>query len=545
MHSKLVSAALQVSGPSVNVDSAGLGCLHVALQAIRKGECNSALAIAVTSERDDKTGIKKESAVVVYLTTLRSAKRVYAEVIETALDCGNDAENVERSSLESLKDFNEHAHVGVEPTKVALLVQHHLKPLGEPSNPKFGDDSLPGLLTLLITLLSHLEGIVPPSSTTTSFMLRVDEHNMLLKRVEQKQQWPGNVVGVSETSPGLLSHAILNFEGILAQPRIFSSSIPILVPFAARSRESLNQFFAKLKKTPELDQGTVALVHNIIKEPMAGCVYRGYALNHHWNRGKNELALNTVPTDLNKSPNVLLVLTGMGSQWEGMGRGLMKIPAFSESIARADAMLGGKLELKRLIESGELGSDKFFAPLMVTCIQLALVDVLRTLNIQPTVIVGHSTGEIASAYADGCLEFEQTVELASARADSLRDADLRGGSMASIGISWEEALKQCPPTVVPACHNAANNVTVSGPAQEVGHFVNSLSNQGTFASEVNTDGIAYHSEFVEPAKIKFEQRLKDIFGDAKFTPKVWMSSSVQDPSLARGKETTVQWWTIL
>ena len=76
-------------------------------------------------------------------------------------------------------------------------------------------------------------------------------------------------------------------------------------------------------------------------------------------------------------------------------------------------------------------------------------------------------------------------------------------TMASISLSWEEALQQCPLAVVPACHNAGNNATVSGPAEKVAAFVNSLSSKGTFAIGENTDWIAYHRDFVEPTKIKF------------------------------------------
>lgn len=40
---------------------------------------------------------------------------------------------------------------------------------------------------------------------------------------------------------------------------------------------------------------------------------------------------------------------------------------------------------------------------------MALIDLLNALKIVPDGIIGHSVGEIACAYADGCLTAEQTV----------------------------------------------------------------------------------------------------------------------------------------
>lgn len=36
-------------------------------------------------------------------------------------------------------------------------------------------------------------------------------------------------------------------------------------------------------------------------------------------------------------------------------------------------------------------------------------------------------------------------------------------SLVSAGLTWEECASQCPQGVVPACHNAEDTVTISGP----------------------------------------------------------------------------------
>jgi len=74
--------------------------------------------------------------------------------------------------------------------------------------------------------------------------------------------------------------------------------------------------------------------------------------------------------------------------------------------------------------------------LRLFCIcQVALVDVLRTLGIEPVGMVGHSVGELGCAYTDGGLSAEQTVLAAYWRGRCVFDAKLPAGAMAAVGES--------------------------------------------------------------------------------------------------------------
>lgn len=54
----------------------------------------------------------------------------------------------------------------------------------------------------------------------------------------------------------------------------------------------------------------------------------------------------------------------------------------------------------------------------------------------------------------------------------------------------------CPQGVVPACHNAEDTVTISGPAALVKTFVKELKEKGIFAKEVQSAGVAFHSHYM-------------------------------------------------
>lgn len=77
-------------------------------------------------------------------------------------------------------------------------------------------------------------------------------------------------------------------------------------------------------------------------------------------------------------------------------------------------------------------------------------------------------------------------------------------------MSWKETLKKCPEGVVPACNNAEDSVTVSGPADAIKKFVADLQEDGIFAKEVNSSGRAFHSYFMAPIGPELQASLETV-----------------------------------
>ena len=69
-------------------------------------------------------------------------------------------------------------------------------------------------------------------------------------------------------------------------------------------------------------------------------------------------------------------------------------------------------------------------------LQVGLVDMLREeYGVVPAGMLGHSAGEIAAGYADGCQTREQTVLIAYWRGRMAPDHGVSGGLMAAVGLS--------------------------------------------------------------------------------------------------------------
>jgi len=99
-------------------------------------------------------------------------------------------------------------------------------------------------------------------------------------------------------------------------------------------------------------------------------------------------------------------------------------------------------------------------------LQIALIDVIRSWGITPTLVLGHSSGEMAAAYASGSITAEGAMAAATFRGTSHKTGS-RNGSMAAIGLGKAEIHPYMRSGVVVACENSQSSVTISGDSDEV------------------------------------------------------------------------------
>jgi 3-oxoacyl-(acyl-carrier-protein) synthase len=173
-----------------------------------------------------------------------------------------------------------------------------------------------------------------------------------------------------------------------------------------------------------------------------------------WGTDRNELtealeafaqqgqAQNAVKAGLpvNADPRPVFVFTGMGPQWWGMGQALYRDHrVFREAVDRADAIfheIAGfsiRAEMLQDESSSRIQQTRFAQPANFV-LQYALTEALRAEGLSPAAVVGHSVGEVTSAWASGT--FSKTpqvlIEPAADTAFSLQlDAASGGITLAS------------------------------------------------------------------------------------------------------------------
>ncbi|KAM6480831.1 hypothetical protein HDV62DRAFT_398719 [Trichoderma sp. SZMC 28011] len=284
-----------------------------------------------------------------------------------------------------------------------------------------------------------------------------------------------------------------------------------LFVFSAQDQGSLDKvasgYAEFLKDEPQKDNiGTMQSLSHILSEKRTRLDFRSFVVAHSLADLSASLEANQLPRERSSPKDkAIFVFTGQGAQRAGMARELFSDPVFSESIRRSQKVVtacGGDWDIEQMLMTGsaqELGNPLYSQPLC-TAIQIGLVDMLSTWNVQPAAVIGHSSGEIAAAYSSGVLSHEDAMYVAYYRGTLSSVVSSRAGiqgSMLAAGISESEAAKYLDgkDSVSIACINSPSSVTLSGESSAVEEVHDALVKDGKFSRQLRT-GVAYHSHYM-------------------------------------------------
>ncbi|XP_073345432.1 fatty acid synthase isoform X2 [Pagrus major] len=567
------------SGPSIAIDTAcssSLLALENAFHAIRQGQCDAALVGGVnlllkpnTSVQFMKLGMlspegtcksfdssgngycRSEAAVAVLLTKQSVAKRVYATVVNAGnntdgykeqgvtfpsgemqqrLVCSLYQEaNIMPEQVEYIEAHGTGTKVG-DPQEVNGIVnvfcQSQREPLliGSTKSNMGHPEPASGMAALAKVLLSLEKGVWAPNlhfnSPNPNIPALTDGRVQVVDRPTPIQR---GIVGINSFGFGGSNvHVILRpaekSADVTAPPRMVSR----VLQACGRTEAAVNTMLQKGKEHTA-DDSFLSLLNEVAGFPTASMPYRGYTLI-----GSQIDVIEVQQVQATARP-LWYICSGMGTQWAGMGRSLMQLPDFRESILQSDAALKdtGLVVSRLLMEADDATfEDTVHAFVSLAAIQIAEIDLLTKLGLQPDGIIGHSVGELACGYADGSLSHSEAILAAYWRGSCIKEANLPPGGMAAVGLTWEECLTQCPQGVVPACHNAEDTVTISGPQDAIGKFVLELKEQGVFAKEVRSAGVAFHSYYMASIAPTLLAALKKVIKEPRQRSSRWVSTSI-------------------
>lgn len=245
------------------------------------------------------------------------------------------------------------------------------------------------------------------------------------------------------------------------------------------------------------------------------------------------------PVRSSGKPRIAFVFTGQGAQWARMGLELMFYPIFRESVLTADVFLksiGSEWSVLEELERGDTSSHiqlaKFSQPLC-SIIQVAIVDLLKSWDIKPSGVVGHSSGEIAAAYCYGAISRESAWEISYWRgkicSELSTDAPELKGAMLAVGLSSAAAQEHINKVnmgkIVVACVNSPSSVTISGDETGIDELHEMLKSDSVFCRKLKVQN-AYHSHHMELIADKYLEKLSEIKTQTGTTKDVKMVSSV-------------------
>ncbi|KAL9093353.1 MAG: hypothetical protein Q9165_004094 [Trypethelium subeluteriae] len=276
--------------------------------------------------------------------------------------------------------------------------------------------------------------------------------------------------------------------------------------------------------------------------------------------------LKTIPVGIRSTSSqacVLGIFTGQGAQWATMGARLLITSAFvQERIQNLERSLSTLPQADR--PSWNIGEEILKDPNishineaelsqpLCTAIQVVLVDLLKSVGVTFRAVVGHSSGEIAAAYAADFISAHDAIRIAYYRglyAKLASGPKGQKGAMLAVGTSWEDALElaELPAfrgRVTIAAHNSSASVTMSGDADAIAHAKDVFEDEKKFARLLKVD-TAYHSHHMlrcKDAYLKAIRRCEVKVNRGRRNACAWHSSVIGGQTMEVGEQLQDTYW---
>lgn len=237
-----------------------------------------------------------------------------------------------------------------------------------------------------------------------------------------------------------------------------------------------------------------------------------------------------------RRPEVVLLFSGQGPQWRGMGQRLYaEEPVFRDALTECDRALRPHLDGSVVAELLDDRTDSRLSDIGVIqpaifAVQVALAALWRSWGITPAAVVGHSLGEVAAAHVAGALGLDDAAQVICARARLLRRANRRGAMLAAeLSITEaQELIAGRQSRVAVAASNSHRSTVLSGDPAVLTGLVTTLQQRGRFCRWVEVD-VASHSPQMDALRADLTDALAGLRPAAATTP---MYSTVTGELLA-------------
>lgn len=282
----------------------------------------------------------------------------------------------------------------------------------------------------------------------------------------------------------------------------------VLLPFSAHNEASLKLNIAAL--TNVFDQFLLADVAYTLGAKRTRFSQRTFRIvNKHYalQGSEHHQEVYSSPTE---PARLGFIFTGQGAQWHAMGRELFEYHVFRNvidhldhvlDVLRADATQASADWTIKAVLTGACSEHLINSPdlsqTVCTALQIGIVDLLASWSIQATTVAGHSSGEMAAAYAAGRITAAEAIAAAYFRGQAV-SKNVKKGVMLAVSMSLDEAHDFIEDwgqagLVQVAAINSPSSVTLSGDAEAVKALAIQLEKDGVFNRVLETGGNAYHS----------------------------------------------------
>jgi acyl transferase domain-containing protein len=211
---------------------------------------------------------------------------------------------------------------------------------------------------------------------------------------------------------------------------------------------------------------------------------------------------------------------GQGGYRVGCLNGLLADPDARRVLATVDEIITetlGKPLLRTLEDNASRSDEELFdaEPELVQAasfaVSVALFEVFRARGATPSVLIGHSLGEVGALVCSGALTLDEGTRILSHRITVLRENDTSGGRMLALACDRERAeqiLALLPTSdAVVAVANGPSQTGVSGPADALSRVARIAEAIGVPATRLRAPH-PFHNPLLAAAGRVFAERVR-------------------------------------
>ncbi|WP_417281808.1 SDR family NAD(P)-dependent oxidoreductase [Actinoplanes digitatis] len=302
--------------------------------------------------------------------------------------------------------------------------------------------------------------------------------------------------GISGTN----AHVILEEAPAAHAPATPRESGPVALMLSARSAEGVRAQALRLAAHLRDGGDNPRDVAYSLLTARAALPYRGSVVA----TGRDDLiaALETMTgaAYARTDTRPVFVFPGQGSQWAGMALDLLdSSPVFAARLGDCAGALRPHCDwdLVDVLRRGEFDRVDVVQPAL-WAVMVSLAELWRSHGVEPAAVVGHSQGEIAAACVAGALSLDDAARIVALRSRALTALAGRGG-MASVGLPVAEVRERIAPLqdrLSVAAVNGPHSTVVAGVPGALDELIAACAADGVRARRIDVD-YASHSADVE------------------------------------------------